>query len=85
MEHNITVNSVAPSAQTPGSDLNREQWRESNAFKKSPPSPPKLYGKTGNGTPEEMAAAVAFFASNEASYITGQTLSVNGGCICFEV
>ncbi|WP_255343331.1 SDR family oxidoreductase [Geomicrobium sp. JCM 19038] len=26
-----------------------------------------------------MANAVAFFASKEADYITGQTLSVNGG------
>ena len=30
-----------------------------------------------------MAAAVAFFASDEASYITGQTLSVNGGRFMF--
>jgi 2-hydroxycyclohexanecarboxyl-CoA dehydrogenase len=29
--------------------------------------------------PEEVAAAVAFFASEEAGFITGQTLSVNGG------
>ncbi len=83
MEHNITVNSVSPLATTPGSALNGKRWRESNAFKKSPPSPPKLYDKTG--TPEEMAAAVAFFASDsdEASYITGQTLSVNGGRFMF--
>jgi len=31
------------------------------------------------GNPEEVAAAVAFLASDEANYITGQTLSVSGG------
>jgi 2-hydroxycyclohexanecarboxyl-CoA dehydrogenase len=29
--------------------------------------------------PEEIAAAVAFLASERAGFITGQTLSVNGG------
>jgi 2-hydroxycyclohexanecarboxyl-CoA dehydrogenase len=29
--------------------------------------------------PEEIAAAVAFFASDEAGFVTGQTLSVSGG------
>jgi 2-hydroxycyclohexanecarboxyl-CoA dehydrogenase len=29
--------------------------------------------------PEEIAAAVAFFASDEAAFVTGQTLSVSGG------
>jgi len=31
------------------------------------------------GTPQDIAAAVAFLASKEASYITGQILVVDGG------
>ena len=31
------------------------------------------------GKPEDIAGAVAFLASDEASFITGQTLSVSGG------
>ena len=31
------------------------------------------------GRPEDVAAAVAFFAREEAGYVTGQTLSVSGG------
>jgi NAD(P)-dependent dehydrogenase (short-subunit alcohol dehydrogenase family) len=36
--------------------------------------PMRRYGK-----PEEIAAAMAFLASDDAAYITGQTLRVNGG------
>ncbi|MFN8034812.1 MAG: SDR family NAD(P)-dependent oxidoreductase [Acidimicrobiia bacterium] len=33
------------------------------------------------GTPDDIAAACAFLCSDEASYITGQTLGVNGGLV----
>lgn len=32
------------------------------------------------GRPDEAAAAIAYFTSEEAAYVTGQTLGVNGGC-----
>jgi 3-oxoacyl-[acyl-carrier protein] reductase len=31
------------------------------------------------GTPDDVSAAVAFLASDEAAYITGHVLAVNGG------
>ena len=31
------------------------------------------------GQPDEVAAAVAFFASDDATYVTGETLGVSGG------
>ena len=36
--------------------------------------PMRRYGK-----PEEIAAAMAFLASDDAAYITGQIIRVNGG------
>jgi len=68
---NITANCVAPgfieSAMT--EKLNDKQ-REGLLVK----IPAKRMG-----TPQEVAAAVAFLASSEASYVTGLTLHVNGG------
>ncbi len=67
----ITVNAVAPGfiPTTLTNDLSEE-------LKKSILSATPV-GRMGK--PEEIAAAVAFLASEEASYITGQVLAVDGG------
>lgn len=68
---NVTANCVAPGfIVTPMTDKLNDKQREI-IMAKIPAS--------RAGTVEEVAAAVAFLASNEASYVTGQTLHVNGG------
>lgn len=69
----IRVNAVAPGATiTP---IN-EAWTD-DPEKKAIVESHIPMGRAG--TAEEMAAAVAFLASDEAAYITGQTLFVDGG------
>ena len=69
----ITVNSVAPGwVQTASSEPEEIADGASN----TPVGRP--------GTPEEMAAAVVFLASDEASYVTGISLVVDGGNIVQE-
>ncbi len=67
----ITVNAVAPGfIQTAMTDALPEKARE------------ELVGLIPSGrlgTPEDVASAVLFLVSEEASYITGQVLHVNGG------
>lgn len=72
-KRNITVNAIAPgyieTAMTNEvSDMVADKIREnipSNSF----------------GTPQDVAYSALFLASEEASYITGQTLHVNGGLL----
>ena len=40
-----------------------------------------LQAMLGSGQPEDIADAVAFLASDEARFITGQTLNVDGGMV----
>ena len=67
----ITVNTVAPGFID--TDMTKELTDEQkqDIFAQVPAN--RL------GEPSEIAAAVAFLASNQAAYITGETLHVNGG------
>jgi 3-oxoacyl-[acyl-carrier protein] reductase len=71
----ITVNCVAPGfIESPMTDVLNEKQRE--GILATVP-----LGRLGKG--EEIAAAVVYLASNEAAYVTGHTLHVNGGMAMF--
>jgi hypothetical protein len=71
--HNITVNNVMPG------------YTETQRLKELIETKPSFATAKSEiplgrfGTPEEFAAAVAFLASQRASYITGISLAVDGG------
>ncbi len=70
---NITCNAVAPGfIETAMTSVLSDDLKQS-ALKMIP------LGRVG--TPEEVAHCVAFLASDEASYITGHVLNVNGGML----
>jgi len=68
---NVTVNAVAPGfIATPMTDVLNDKQREG------------ILGRVPAGrlgSPDEIAAAVLYLVSDEAGYVTGQTLHVNGG------
>jgi len=69
----ITVNSVSPGITA--TDMN--SWLTENAAAQA-----KVAGMTAlgrHGQPADIADAVAFFASNDGRWVSGQTLEVNGG------
>ena len=68
---NITVNAVAPGfIQTAMTDVLTDQQKEAIATR----IPLARMGKA-----EEIAAAVVYLASEEAAYVTGETIHINGG------
>ena len=75
-QYNINVNSIAPGATD--TDMLRggrsdEEYQEKIEARKKVSSLDRI------GKPEDIANAVLFFASDEASFITGKTLLVDGG------
>lgn len=67
----ITVNAVAPGIITTtmsNSSFNAEAISQMVPMKRA-------------GTPEEVANLISFLASDQATYITGQVISINGGMI----
>ena len=67
----VTVNCVAPGFVETAMTAGIDDARREELFRRIPAGRP--------GTPEDVAACVAFLCSGEAAYVTGQTLHVNGG------
>jgi len=67
-KRNITVNAVAPGF------IKTDMTEDLNESELSAMVPMNRFGK-----PEEVAELVSFLASEKASYITGQVISINGG------
>jgi len=71
--HGVTINAIAPGyIQT---ELTQALWQDPEFdgwLRKRTPA-----GRWGQ--PQDLAAAVVFLASNEAGFVTGQVLVVDGG------
>lgn len=74
--HGIRVNSVAPGfvRSNPATD---RQWEDMGAAGQRRLLDSIALGRLGR--PEDIARAVVFFLSDDAAYVTGQTISVDGG------
>jgi 2-hydroxycyclohexanecarboxyl-CoA dehydrogenase len=73
--HGITVNNIPPS----GIETPMQHQAQVTGDLPSNDLMAKAIPLGHLGTPDDIAAAVAFLASDEAGFITGQTIGINGG------
>jgi 2-hydroxycyclohexanecarboxyl-CoA dehydrogenase len=83
-KHGITLNVVCPgfTPGDPGTSGEGSIWRAEQGAQFSEDTFEKIarsYPLRRLGTPEDVVGPVLLLASDRASYITGQTLSVSGG------
>ena len=71
--HNIRANAIAPGLIR--TDFARALWENPETLKTSSASA----SLRRIGEPDEIAGTAVFLASNAGSFVTGQTLSVDGG------
>jgi NAD(P)-dependent dehydrogenase (short-subunit alcohol dehydrogenase family) len=77
--HSIRVNAVCPGI-VAGTPMRKEVERQGQAFGLPPSSERAKVVPLGRlATPEDIANIVAFIASSEAAYMTGQAINVTGG------
>ena len=76
----IAVNSIPPGyIDTPTLRRNQAEFPTEHGANASIDQAVARFPMRRAGKPKDIAAACAFLASEEANYITGQTLGVNGG------
>jgi NAD(P)-dependent dehydrogenase (short-subunit alcohol dehydrogenase family) len=77
-ERNIRVNAVCPGIVETGTGLAKQIMQDNPQYMEEL----LLHAPMGRVCqPEEVASVIVFLASEESSYMTGQSLSVDGGTV----